>query len=154
MKLRVAGEEVSESLGVELAQAAAARADHGVAGCVDRESPVLSLREARDEGDYLDRHVTLLGSRNCVDLEQFEVPAGAGRRGQLVKRVRESLWKILRTPHDWYAFRQNAINIQLACELAFEKEDRARAVRDLTGRLEELESRLDAAEKKGQGERR
>ena len=136
-KLQAAGKDRSGDLGREIAGAAAARPDHGLARQITCEMDVLGLRSADSTADYLDRHVDILRARNQVDPASFQAPAFSGWMGP----VRRLLWKLLRHQHDWMSCRQNSINVQLAYELEFEKEERKKQVAELERRIRELENR-------------
>lgn len=140
LRVRVAGRDRSEDLGKELIEASRQRPDFGLSQQIAEETDVLALKSAGKMSDYLDRHVTLLRSRNCVDTAFFDIPAKQGIAGRVMYLIRRFLWKVLRHQHDWMAFHQNSINVQLAYELEFEKEAREKEIKALEERLNRLES--------------
>ena len=60
--------------------------------------------------------------------------------GRILLVVRKALWRVLRYQHAWLLFHQNAINRQLAYELAFEREERERQAAAFARRLARLEA--------------
>ena len=138
-RLRVAGEDRTDDLGPELIAAAGARAADGLPRRLSDEADIPRLAECADEAAYLQAHCRLLRSRACVDLDRLEMPHRPGPFGRAVRAVRCLLWQFLRHPQDWVTFRQNAVNVQLAYELDFERDTRERQISDLEARLRNLE---------------
>jgi hypothetical protein len=139
MKIIVAGQDRSAGLGGELETALASRNDQGLGRRFADEGDVKALGAAADTADYLDRHLKLLRSRNCVDLNAFSFPRGRGPGGRLAHLLRRFLWKLLRYQHDWTVFQQNAVNVQVAAGMEFEAEERRKRVAELEQRISRLE---------------
>lgn len=150
MRLLINGRDRSEDVGEQLIETARQRPDCGLSRQIAEETDVLTLKSTGRITAYLDRHIELLRSRNCVDTAHFDFPARPGLMGCLMYLIRRFLWKVLRYQHDRMAFHQNSINVQLAYELEFEKEARKKDVKALEERLNRLESVMD---KKAGGEK-
>jgi len=152
VRLLINGRDRSEDVGKQLIETARQRPDCGLSKQIAEEMDVLALKSTGKMTAYLDRHVELLRSRNCVDTTHFVFPvsrpewfgasdaARPGVVGHVMYLLKRFLWKVLRYQHDWMAFHQNSINVQLAYELEFEKEAREKDVKALEERLNRLES--------------
>lgn len=151
MRLFINGGDRSEDVGEQLIETARQRPDCGLSRQIAEEMDVLTLKSTGKMTAYLDRHVELLRSRNCVDTAHFDFPvsrlraqasdaARPGVVGCVMYLIRRFFWKALRYQHDWMAFHQNSINVQLAYELEFEKAEREKQIADLEKRLNRLES--------------
>lgn len=143
VRLLINDRDRSEDIGEQLIETARQRSDCGLSRQIADEMDVLALKSAKEMRAYLDRYVELLRSRNCVDTDQFVFSARPGLAGRILYLIRRFLWKALRYQHDWMAFRQNAINVQLTYELEFEKAAREKDVKALEERIDRLESMMD-----------
>lgn len=139
-KVVVAGRDRSADLGAELMAAAARRPDRGLSRCIADEAPVLALKTAVNEAEFLSRYLALVQSRNRIDTQRFETPAGAGALGRLATWFRLLRWRLFRYQHDWMAFRQNAINVSVAYQLEFERLAREKQIAELDERLRRIEA--------------
>lgn len=137
MKLLVNDRDRGPDLGTELTRHAHQRPESGLAARIEKERPLLSLSSAGTGAEYLERHIELLRSRNCADPAAFTMPGGRGLMG-IVRRI---LWKLTRWQTDSHAFAQNAVNVQLAYELEFEKQERRQETAELLRRIDTLEDR-------------
>jgi hypothetical protein len=147
MRLEVAGKDRSSDIGCELLEEAGRRSASPLSVRVERELPILDLKSAACVADYQDVHVDLLRARSCVDPSRFRTPVGRGPGGRLRHLLRRFFWKLLRYQYDWLAFEQNAINVQLAYELEFERDLRRKQIAALTDRIRRLEdATADAGE--------
>lgn len=99
----------------------------------------LSLAAAQNESDYLTRLITLLRMRENIHTGDFHIPRRAGRRGNIIVRVKQWLWRLLRYQHDRMSFSQNQVNSMLAGALEFEIHQRQKAMAKLEKRIAELE---------------
>jgi hypothetical protein len=139
MKIRINGQDQTSPLLPELTAAAQAHHDAALTAAIERERPILELRDAPDESAWLTLHARLLRTRNAVDPTNFEPPPPApGLAGRLRSCIRKRLWKSLRFQHDWMAFRTNTILMQLTHQLEAEKDAR----KQLEEKIHNLEKRL------------
>lgn len=149
MKLEIAGKDRSADLGAEISAAASGRKYQALEMLAAREAPVMRLSTCANTDRFLDTHIELTHSRNCIETSEFDTFIGKGLFGGLFRAVKRFLWKVLRYQHDWMSFRQNAVNIQMNYQLKFEHEDRMRTMAELEERVKALEAKL--AEKTGGG---
>ncbi len=118
---------------------AAAIDDFDLAERIAGESAILDLCGAGDEAAYQDRLLTIFGNRTQIGFERMRRPPARGVRGRLLAAVRRLLWSLMRGPHDWVAFQQNAVNEQAIKALALEVRLRRREGEVLRTRLDALE---------------
>jgi len=147
MFIRIAGQDRSADIGVELASRAARHQ-----GALSRWSPddsALSLMTARDPGDYLDRFCRLLRLRYTVSTEAFPIPGKSGTVGTLMRKFKSILWKLLRYQHDRMAFQQNAINELVISSVDFQRAASQQSMAALEQRIQSLEAELASARGKG-----
>lgn len=152
MKIIVSGKDCTEKLASELSSTAQAHNDEKLATRIERERPILDLRDAVSEDSYLDLHEILLRDRNTVDPTDYgkiESSSSITIKSRLVSSVQKSLWKLLRYQHDWIALRSNAIIAQLTYQLEFEIDARKK----LEEKVDDIEKKLNKAlvsQKKGE----
>ncbi len=118
---------------------AAAIADADLAERIAGESAILGLCGARDEAAYQDRLLEIFGNRTQIGFERMRRPPAKGPKGRLLEALRRVLWSLMRWPHDWAAFQQNAVNEQAIKALVLEVRLRRREGEALRARLEALE---------------
>ncbi len=118
---------------------AAAIQDADLAGRIAGESAILGLCGARDEAAYQDRLLEIFGNRTQIGFERMRRPPARGLKGRLLESLRRVLWSLMRGPHDWAAFQQNAVNEQAIKALVLEVRLRRREGDALRARLEALE---------------
>jgi len=118
---------------------AAAMADADLAERIAGESVILDLCDVADEAAYLDRLLQVFGNRTQIGFERMRRPPARGLKGRLLEAGRRVLWSLMRGPHDWAAFQQNAVNEQAIKALALEVRLRQREGEALRSRLEALE---------------
>ncbi len=118
---------------------AAALHDPDLAERIAGESAILDLCGARDEVAYQDRLLQIFGNRTQIGFERMRRPPARGLKGRLLEAVRHVLWSLMRGPHDWAAFQQNAVNEQAVKALALEVRLRRRESEVLRARIEALE---------------
>lgn len=140
-KVRVlAGDQPFSAGALRALQAdAAAIDDADLAKRIAEESVILDLCAARDEAAYLDRLLDIFGNRSQIGFERMRRPPAKGLKGLLLEPVRRVLWSLMRGPHDWAAFQQNAVNEQTLKALALEVRLRRRENEALRIRLDALE---------------
>ena len=138
-KLRIAGVDHTEDLGIEIAEAAKSRTSSELDHLIHMEKDMLLLKAVEDEEGYLQHHNQLLQSRSGVDLDYLVMASSPGFVSRSVRMIRQFFWKVLRPVMDWIFFRQNAINVQIAAELEFEIKARRLHDKDMEKRLKLLE---------------
>jgi len=143
MKLWIAGQEQTDERGKTVQAAAQQRQAAGLTRLIEDEQAVLTLATADTETAYLDCHIRVLRDRNRIDPSAFSVPPSPGPLGRALRPLRRLLWKGLRYQHEWFAAQQNAINVQLAYELEFERNLHRKQVAALEQRLTRLEHSRD-----------
>jgi uncharacterized protein YceH (UPF0502 family) len=146
MYLGIAGQDRTPDLGAELTRRAARHS-----GALSRWSAAdsaLSLRDARDPGDYLDRYGKLLRQRYAVSTEPFAIPGKPGATGRLLRRIKGALWRLLRYQHDRMAFQQNALNELVISALDFQRASSQQAITALEQRIRSLEAEVAALKRK------
>jgi len=129
----------------DLREEARALRDDDLAGRMAGESVILDLREARDESDFMARLLKRFGNRTQIGFERMRRPPARGLKGKVLEAVRRVLWSLMRGPHDWAAFQQNAVNEQTIRALALEVRLRRREGEALRARLEALERAVEPA---------
>ncbi len=130
---------------------AAAIRDDDLADRIAGESAILALCGARDETVYQERLLEIFGNRTQVGFERMRRPPAKGLKGRLLEATRRVLWSLMRGPHDWAAFQQNAVNEQAIKALALEVRLRRRESEALRARLEVLERAVEPAKTVGGG---
>jgi len=149
LRVWVNGEERDESPVAGVRQTAALLADRELDLLIQGESGILSLGAARDEAEYLSRHIELMRIRSCVDPSLFRPASRPGFLGRLGRQVRRLLWRVLRHQHDWFVFQDNAIHYQLASELDCLHSEVRRRLDGIDRRLAEIESGAGRCDREG-----
>lgn len=126
---------------------AAAIVDADLAKRIAEESAILELCAAGDEAAYLDRLLVIFGNRTQIGFERMRRPPARRLKGRLLEAFRRLLWSLLRGPHDWAAFQQNAVNEQAIKALMLEVRLRRREGEALRTRLAALERAVGPAGK-------
>lgn len=137
MKIVVAGQDRTAEWGPALAEDAKRRARDPRCAFLDWSVNALSLRDAHDEADYLDRLIRLARAKNHVDTLEFDIPRRRGLPGAILALFKKALWKLLRYQHDRMTFRQNLVNSNLMDLIEFQRAE----LRRLSDRLTEAERR-------------
>jgi hypothetical protein len=140
LRVWVNGGECSESVGEDVSRAARELKDPALSLLIEGEADILSLARARDEGEYLARHIQLMRIRSSVDPSRFEPTRRPGLLGRAAWHVRRLLWRVLRYQHDWFVFHNNAIHHQLTSEIDNLHAETRRRLDDVERRLKQLES--------------
>jgi len=146
MVLTVAGQDCTAGLGAEIASAAQAIDTPAMRNRISGESEILDLGHLANESDFLDRHLALAGNRTQVSLTTFKLPAAGNGLRRIAGAIRTVLWRLMRHPHDWTVFHQNAINLQAVRALELEVRLRRREAEQLRERLSALETRCKELE--------
>ncbi len=136
----VAGKDRGADLGRDIAAAAEALHDAGLAGLLEGESEILRLGAAANEAEFLDRQIAVLTRRTQVDMDGCETPPAAGPASRVMRVLRRILWRLMRYPSDFIAFNQNAINCQFVHALELEARLRRRETEALRRRLAAIEA--------------
>jgi len=142
MKLNVAGQDRTQTLGPALRQQAEIMArgdDHHQPARIAADISALALARAKSDADYLAHLIRLIRHRDAVDTLAFDIPRKPGLAGRCMQRLKALLWKLLRYQHDRITFRQNLINTQLTSALEFEVAQRQKEMADLKRRVAKLE---------------
>jgi hypothetical protein len=139
VRVLAGGQAFSEGQLRALQEDAAAIQDADLAERIAGESAILGLCGARDEEAYQDRMLEIFGNRTQIGFERMRRPPARGLKGRLLETLRRVLWSLMRWPHDWAAFQQNAVNEQSIKALALEVRLRRRESEALRARLEALE---------------
>ncbi len=141
MKVVIAGQDQSATLGNEVAAAAArlAQAPGGI-GALDPAHSARQLAAADSTADYLQRYLKLLRMRHGVRTANFYIPRRPGWAGQVAAWLKALLWRGLRYQHDRLTSQQNLIN-ELAIHAAeFQQEAWQQDVAELQRRVAALEA--------------
>lgn len=133
----------------DLCEESRALRDDDLAERIAGESVILDLREAHDESDFMARLLKRFGNRTQIGFERMRRPPAHGLKGKALEAVRRVLWSLMRGPHDWAAFQQNAVNEQTIRALALEVRLRRREGAALRARLEALERAVEPAGTRG-----
>ncbi len=136
MRLWINGREREADVGRELSAKAAALRDPEIECCLRAEQPLLAAGEAGEPEDCTDALLEALRARCAVDVAAYALPVGGRRPAALLRRL---LWRLMRHPHEWFAFRHNTIHAQLVAQLLFEREERRREAEELRARVARLE---------------
>jgi hypothetical protein len=135
MKILVGGKDRSQELGPALSEDARIRGEDPRCLFLDWSVNALSLADARDESDYLERLTRLVRYKNHVDTRIFDIPRKPGIRGSILAAFKQFLWKLLRYQHDRVTFRQNLVNSNVMALIEFQREE----IRKLEARVADLE---------------
>lgn len=138
MKIWIGTEDVSESLGRDVAVLAGQRASLGSPRFHDPRVSALSLRECRSETEFLSRFMQHLRWRHGATAEPFDIPRRPGVIGAFLQVLRRFLWKLLRYQHDRMVFQQNMINEMIIHGLEFEMESSRQRISALESELARL----------------
>lgn len=143
MNISVAGKDRSQDLGQKIDHAAEQlRKNPDAPEYLPLDYSALSLRDAADAADYLNRLIELIRRRSELNTIAFRIPRAHGPIRRVFSRVRAVLWRVLRYQHDHMAFQQNIINTQTASFLEFLFHDQRQEITRLRERIEQLEAQL------------
>lgn len=140
MHLTIAGKDRSADIGADLSRQAA-RHQGALSPWSPRDS-ALSLKDSRNAADYLERFCKLMRMRYALSTEAFPIPARPGTAGNLLRKLKGVLWKLLRYQHDRMAFQQNSINELVISSIDFQQASAQRKLEDLEQRMRTLETEL------------
>lgn len=107
-----------------------------------------NLSTIKEDADFFERYLSCLRLVTRVDINDFEIVEHRARFAAFFKKLKKGIWSLLR----FYTYRlwsqQNQVNgmLQSAVAIVAERDDRERA--KLQARIDELEARLAALEKK------
>lgn len=141
MRVIVAGQDRTETLGAQIRESARRRAAAGAPRFLSPEHSALRLKAAHDQAEYLKVYNRLVGMRHGIHTEIFAIPHHPGRVGSMGARIKKLLWKLLRYQHDRMAGQQNLVNELVIAGLKFEREETCRAIARLEARVARLETR-------------
>ena len=110
MKVWIAGEEATGSLGKSVEDRAASLQNTEYEILLEREADVLKLRDAETTADHLKRYIALMRRESDVDPARYAQPRTPGLKGAISYSIRMFLWRLLRYQHFWMAFRQNRLS--------------------------------------------
>jgi hypothetical protein len=144
MKIWVAGQDATDSLGKSLSDRAASLQNPEYVTMLEREADVLKLRDAKTTADHLQRYITLMRRRFDVNPALYTQPRTPGLKGTVSYTIRMFLWRLLRYQHFWMAFHQNGINAMHAEGLDFEQQERRQQTAELEARVRKLEQTIDS----------
>ncbi len=143
MRLKVANRDRTGDLARSIAEAARVREQRGPAPrFLSPQHSALSLRDATNQGEFLDRFIRLVHIRHGVDTAPFRILRKPGFVRSLRTWFETKLWNWLRYQHDRVVNQQNMINDLIIAGLELEN-DRFRR------EIDELKQRLARLEKKG-----
>lgn len=145
MRLFIANKDRSNDIGRGIQEAADLRKRRGGPCFLPRQYSALSLKDARNDAEYLGIFVNLLRNRTGLDTEDFDIPRKPGPGGRFMAALRRFLWKLLRYQHDRMAFKQSVVNDLVAGHLEFEMAVRDSQIAALQDRLDELERLIGPA---------
>jgi hypothetical protein len=142
MHIIIAGQDRTETLAKAIDQTSGRRPERAaIDGRIAEQADILALRTAQTTTAYLASFSTLASNKSYVKTDAFARPAAAGTLGRLSDAIRQILWKLCRWQADANAYKQNAINQQLAHYTKMEIEERNRQITELRQRIDTLESR-------------
>ncbi|MDE0839585.1 MAG: hypothetical protein OSB41_11110 [Kiritimatiellae bacterium] len=142
MHITIAGQDRNETLAKTIEQTSDRRANRAsINGRIAEQADVLALKTATTTSAYLTMFSTLASSKSYVQTSTFARPAATGKLGRMTDALRQILWKLCRWQADVNAYKQNAINQQLAHLTMMEREERNRQITELRRRIDTLESR-------------
>lgn len=145
----VGGEAVAGGTLAAFREAAATLQDADLSARIAGESEILDLSEAGNESAFLDLLLKRYGTRTQLDFSRMPRPPVRGLKGTLLAPIRRVFWSLMRWPHDWAAFQQNAVNEQAAKALALAVQHYRRENVALLARIEALEQARDAGHAAG-----
>lgn len=154
MKILIAGQDHTLSLGAEIRQNAAdlkKLTGRAAPPKISSEIGALALHKARSDTEYLSHYLQLLRYRDAFDTYDFDIPRKAGFCGAIMAGFKKFLWKLLRYQHDRIAFRQNLINGLFTNAIEFEMEERQHKDQEICMRLERIEAFLRNKEASSKG---
>jgi len=122
-------------------EASALLVDSDLSDRLAGEIPVMA--HGTDEEATLLRLLDVVGGRTQVGFERMRRPPAMGLRGRILEAVRRVLWGLMRWPHDWLAFQQNAVNEQVIRLLTLEVQARRREAAALRLRLDALQHEVE-----------
>ena len=137
MKIIIASKDRTADFASELKAAADVRVDDPLHTPLPWTLNALSLRDAKNEQEFLERWSALIRRKSHVDLLRFHISRKPGFVGGLALRLREAFWRVLRYQHERVIERQNIVNSQLTAALEFQLDE----IRRLRARVDELERR-------------
>ena len=140
MRVIIASQDRTATLGAQIRESARRRADGGTPRFLSPEHSALTLKAAHDQADYLRIYSRLIGIRHGIQTESFAIPRKAGWGGAIVARIKKLLWKLLRYQHDRMAGQQNLVNELVIAGLEFEREECRREIARLEARVARLEA--------------
>lgn len=147
MNLSIAGKDRSADIGASLTRQAARH--QGALSPWSPQDSALSLKDSRNAADYLERFCKLMRLRYALTTETFPIPARPGAAGNLLRKLKGFLWKLLRYQHDRMAFQQNSINELVISSIDFQQAAAQRKLDSLEQRIRTLEAELAALRKGG-----
>jgi hypothetical protein len=136
VRLWINGRERDADVGREVGARAEALRDPELECCLRAEQPILAAGEASGPEACTEALLEALRARCAVDAAAYALPGGGRRPVALLRRL---LWRLMRHPHEWFAFRHNTIHAQLVAQLVFEREERCREAEELRARVAQLE---------------
>jgi hypothetical protein len=142
------GIDVTDSLGASVSAQASTLENKEFTDLLQGEAEILSLRDSKDNGEYLSRYIKIVRKRQGVNPALYSQPRTPGLKGSISYMIRILLWRILRYQHFWLAFHQNAINAMHAETLDFEHQERSRQAKEMESRIDHLEEQLKALQEK------
>lgn len=145
MKLRVANQDVTGTLGTDIARAATERATTRSPRFHVPEVSALSLRDCRDEAEYFRKFMHLMRLRHGAATHDFDIQRAPGLRGAVMQKIRCFLWKLLAYQHDRMIFQQNLINEMIIHSIEFETAQRDREIARLRAEVQELRAETGKA---------
>ena len=137
MRIIVAGKDQTSEIGSELTRRAARH--QGDLSPWSAADSALSLKASRDMTDYLNRFGKLMRLRYALCTDPFPIPGKPGLTGNLTKKLKTFLWKLLRYQHDRMSHQQNAINELVISAQDFQNSAMQQRLNALEQRIQELE---------------
>jgi len=137
MKIIIGGKDRTSGLGPALKAEADARMAKPPHPVLPHQLSALSLCDAGNEAEFLDRWAGLIRRKSHVDTNKVEVARRPGGIGALTQKIRMLLWKVFRYQHNGVVGLQNQVNSQLTAAMEFQLDE----IRRLQARVEELERR-------------
>ena len=134
MKIIIANKDRSTELGPGLKAGADARMADPQFVPLPWLLNALSLHDAKNESEFLERWAELARRKGNVDL-RLNLPVPLGLIDRMKRLVRGFVWRVLRYQHERVAFRQNLVNSQVAATLEFQHDEILR----MRSRVEVLE---------------
>lgn len=135
MKIWVGNQDVTETLGRDVAVLAQQRSSTISPKFHDARVTALRLRESKSEAEFFETFMYLLRIRHGASTDAFDIPRRPGPFSGITQWLKKGLWKLLRYQHDRMTFQQNLINEMLIHAIEFEMGERQRRINELEGRL-------------------